>query len=512
MGKTMSVEVYYTNPHKGILYSKGGFFIMADYISAKELSKVWRITPTRIAVLCANNQLEGATKVKGRWMIPADVTRPDDKRKRNMDEGYNANFRYIDLFAGIGGFHQAMRFLGGECVMAAEINQACVETYNLNFKTREGGVRGDVKKINPFTIPRFDVLCAGFPCQPFSKAGLQQGFNDESQGNLFYSILDILDAHQECKFVVLENVRNLADKTENWEIIRTELLKRDFVITQKPLILSPSDFGIPQIRERVYILGIKKDGCSIEIQEKGYIEPQDLNIDKYRKKCKIGDALTILEENVSEEYKITDEQSLMIQAWDEFRIGTGIKVIGFPIWINCFGVGVEDTEVLKVSLCYDEMPNWKKRFVDKNREFYLAHKDFIDPWIKRYDMFNRIKLYQKFEWNCGEDVKNMHDGIIQIRQSGIRVKRSTYFPSLVAIVNTPIIWDSHMKAYRHITPREAANLQKFDQRYKFIGTDKQIYRQLGNSVNVRVLKILCKGLFELRLKDDVHIENMEIDD
>ena len=158
------------------------------------------------------------------------------------------------------------------------------------------------------------------------------------------------------------------------------------------------------------------------------------------------------------------------------------------------------------------MPDWKKRFVDKNREFYLEHKDFIDPWIERYDMFNRIKLNQKFEWNCGEDVQNMHDGIIQIRQSGIRVKRTTYFPSLVAIVNTPIIWDNQMNAYRHITPREAANLQKFDQRYKFSGTDKQIYRQLGNSVNVRILKILCKGLFELRLKDDVRIENTEIDD
>ena len=147
-----------------------------------------------------------------------------------------------------------------------------------------------------------------------------------------------------------------------------------------------------------------------------------------------------------------------------------------------------------------------------NREFYLKHKNFIDPWIERYDMFNRIKLYQKFEWNCGEDVQNMHDGIIQIRQSGIRVKRTTYFPSLVAIVNTPIIWDNQMNAYRYITPREAANLQKFDQRYKFSGTDKQIYRQLGNSVNVRILKILCKGLFELRLKNDVRIENTEIDD
>ena len=221
---------------------------MADYISAKELSSIWGITPTRITVMCANGQLDGVTKIKGRWMIPTDIVRPDDKRKRNIDEYSDANFRFIDLFAGIGGFHQAMRFLGGECVMAAEINQACVDTYNLNFKTLEGRVRGDVKKIDPTTISRFDVLCAGFPCQPFSKAGLQQGFNDKTRGNLFYSIMDILDAHPECKFVVLENVRNLADKSENWEIIRTELLKRDFVITQKPLILSPSDFGIPQIR------------------------------------------------------------------------------------------------------------------------------------------------------------------------------------------------------------------------------------------------------------------------
>ena len=120
-------------------------------------------------------------------------------------------------------------------------------------------------------------------------------------------------------------------------------------------------------------------------------------------------------------------------------------------------------------------------------------------------MLDRIKLYQKFEWNCGTDVEDMHDAIIQIRQSGIRCKRSTYFPSLVAIVNTPIVWDKNKNAYRHITPREAANLQNFDQRYKFVGTDKQIYQQLGNSVNVRVLKILCKNLFELR-KMEVEVD------
>lgn len=471
---------------------------MSDYISAKELAPIWGLSPDKISSMCSSGKISGAQKISGRWAIPASIIRAKKTQDSPSLNTTTSNFTFIDLFAGIGGFHQAMRSLGGECVMAAEINQACIDTYNLNFTTSEGHIRGDVKKIDPTTIPPFDVLCAGFPCQPFSKAGLQKGFNDKTRGNLFYSIMDILDEHPECKFVVLENVRNLADKTENWEIIRTELLKRNFIITKDPLILSPSDFGIPQIRERVYILGIKDVDCTLEIHKKGYIDPSDLNIDNYKKQCKTGDALRILENNISESYKVSPEQTLMINAWDEFRINTGIKTIGYPIWINCFGVGIDDTDILKNQLNYEEMPAWKKRFIDKNRAFYLENKDFIDSWVVKYDMLNRIKLYQKFEWNCGEDVKNMHDGIIQIRQSGIRVKRTTFFPSLVAMVNTPIIWDDTMNSYRFITPREAANLQNFDRQYKFSGTDKQIYKQLGNSVNVRILEILCENLFKLK--------------
>lgn len=470
---------------------------MDKYISAKELAAKWGVSSTWVTVLCSRGKLTGAIKKKNRWLIPEDISKPEIKSKIKKLES-NAKFRFIDLFAGIGGFHQAMRFLGGECVMAAEINQACVETYSKNFKTNEGFVHGDVNKIDPFEIPPFDVLCAGFPCQPFSKAGHQKGFQDQTRGNLFYKIMDILDAHREVKFIVLENVRNLADKTENWEVIRTELMKRDFIITKEPLILSPSDFGLPQIRERVYILGVKKECCNAIIQEQGHITKKNLCIEKFLKNCKLGDALSILEEDVSDDYLISDEQALMIDAWDEFRIGTGIKVIGFPIWISCFGIGLENDNELRTLVGYDDMPNWKKRFVDKNRELYLEHREFIDAWVLKYDMFSRIKLYQKFEWNCGKDVNDIHDAIIQIRQSGIRCKRTTFFPSLVAIVNTPIVWDNRKNAYRYITPREAANLQSFDQRYKFTGTDKQIYRQLGNSVNVRVLKIICKSLFELQ--------------
>ena len=112
-------------------------------------------------------------------------------------------------------------------------------------------------------------------------------------------------------------------------------------------------------------------------------------------------------------------------------------------------------------------------------------------------MFSQIKLYKKFEWNCGTDVKDIHDCLLQIRQSGIRAKRPTFYPSLVAIANTPIIWDKSKEHFRKLTPREAANLQSFHAGYKFRGTDATIYRQLGNSVNVRILKILGESLFSL---------------
>lgn len=228
------------------------------YLSTNEIAHKWGVSVTWVTILCKQGRIPGVVRKGNRWLIPADTTKPADKRK-NKTAVSTARFKFVDLFAGVGGFHQAMRYLGGECVMAAEINQECVKTYKLNFKTSEKEIRGDVKKIDPTSIAPFDVLCAGFPCQPFSKAGAQQGFQDKTRGNLFYTIMDILDAHPEVKFIILENVRNLADKSENWDIITSELMKRNFYITKEPVILSPSDFGIPQIRERVYILGIRKD-------------------------------------------------------------------------------------------------------------------------------------------------------------------------------------------------------------------------------------------------------------
>lgn len=467
-------------------------------MTTKETATLWEVSETWVTKLCKDNRIPGVIKEGGKWNIPADAQKPNDARITR--EKGKARFRFIDLFAGVGGFHQAMRYLGGECVMAAEINQECVKTYILNYKINEKEVRGDVNKIDPKTISPFDVLCAGFPCQPFSKAGAQKGFKDETRGNLFYKIMNILDGHPEVKFIILENVRNLADKTENWDIITAELMKRNFYITETPIILSPSDFGIPQIRERVYILGIRKDIRNQQILTNGFIHIEDLQLDKHLKKCKMGDAWSILEDKVDDSYIISEEKEKMILAWEEFRKSTNIKVIGFPIWIDSFGVGNDDTNDVYASQGYDNMPKWKQNFLRHNRELYLEHRDFIDKWIEKYDMLSKIKLYKKFEWNCGVDVDDIHNTLIQVRQSGIRVKRPTFYPSLVAMVNTPIIWDKQKSHFRYITPREAANLQSFHASFKFQGTDAIKYRQLGNSVNVRILKILGESLFNLAIE------------
>lgn len=477
-----------------------------EYISTKEIASKWGITNARVSAMCAAGKIPGVHKKGKKWEIPCDAERPIDKRI-TIGKKDNCKFTFVDLFAGIGGFHQAMRYLGGKCIMASEINLACLETYKLNYKTKD--VRKDIRTIEADSIGEFDVLCAGFPCQPFSKAGLQKGF-DEDRGNLFFNIMRILDGHPEVKFVILENVRNLADKEDNWSIIKTELMKRDFFITEKPIILSPSNFGLPQIRERVYILGIRKDLRNTEILTNDYIHIKDLGLDgiQFKDKCKMGDAFSILETKAPDKYIIDEEQEEMILAWEEFRKGVHIGTIGYPIWIKSFGYMIDDEETFLQEQDYDNIPDWKKKFVDSNRKLYLNNKEFIDDWINRYDMLNRIKIYQKFEWNCGTDVTDIHDAIIQIRQSGIRVKRPTYYPALVAIVNTPIIYDKGKKHFRFITPREAANLQNFDKRFKFVGTDKQIYRQLGNSVNVKILKILGRKLFALA-NDGWEITNEE---
>lgn len=111
-----------------------GWYVIVEYVSTKEIASKWGVTSARVCAMCAAGIIPGAYKKGKQWEVPNDVERPIDKRIRT-DKNNKFKFTFVDLFAGIGGFHQAMRYLGGKCIMASEINLACLENYKLNYKT-----------------------------------------------------------------------------------------------------------------------------------------------------------------------------------------------------------------------------------------------------------------------------------------------------------------------------------------------------------------------------------------
>lgn len=186
----------------------------------------------------------------------------------------NPKFTFIDLFAGIGGFRIAMQELGGKCVYSSEFDAQAQRTYFANYGDMPFG---DItKEITKSFIPDgFDVLCGGFPCQAFSLAGNRLGFEDETRGTLFFEIEDILRRKQPKAFF-LENVKGLMIH-KGGQTIKTILEHLDDAgyDVVPPQIVNAMDFGVPQHRERVYIIGFRKD-LHIDINEFKYPEPQTI--------------------------------------------------------------------------------------------------------------------------------------------------------------------------------------------------------------------------------------------
>ncbi len=162
--------------------------------------------------------------------------------------------KFIDLFAGIGGFRLALESFGYSCVFSSEIDKFARQTYVANF---DHIPHGDIKKIKEKEIPNHDILCAGFPCQPFSISGKQKGFND-IRGNLFFEIIRIAKYHKP-QLILLENVKNLTahDNKKTLNKIVSKLNSAGYDVFHK--ILKSSDFGVPQSRERIYFVCFRKD-------------------------------------------------------------------------------------------------------------------------------------------------------------------------------------------------------------------------------------------------------------
>jgi len=162
---------------------------------------------------------------------------------------------YIDLFCGLGAFHTAFDTdKSFRCVFACDIDEGVRKIYKANYGI---DVHGDIRSVDPATLPNVDILCAGFPCQPFSIAGNGEGFQDTEKGNLFYDILTIIDVKSP-RMCVLENVKNLKthDSGNTYRTIETELVKRGYLVTSK--VLNAAEYGSPQARQRIFIVATKE--------------------------------------------------------------------------------------------------------------------------------------------------------------------------------------------------------------------------------------------------------------
>jgi DNA (cytosine-5)-methyltransferase 1 len=420
-------------------------------------------------------------------------------------------FTYIDLFCGIGGFHQAMENLGGECLYACDIDADCRKTYERNYGIKPDS---DITKVDETKdIPPHDVLCAGFPCQAFSKAGKRLGFADETKGTLFFDIMRILNHHHP-KYALLENVRNLAshDHGNTWKVIHDSLDEAGYNVIDEPVIFSPHYIGVPQHRERVFIMCVRKDI--------GKLPPFYFN-ESTIPTCSIDDILLNDDEIPNlEKYQLKPEQIEWIDNWNTFIQNIKCdKLPGFPIWADSLCDLMDNHMVAD----WDKLPKWQQNFIIKNNELWKNNKEFIASWIKEA---SKCRLFfgakAKLEWQVGNvENPNLWEHIMQIRPSGLRVKPGTYFPALVAITQTSIVG----KRKRFLTPRECARLQSFPDTFQYDDKDAQAYKQFGNSINVGLVELFARYMFgdkeiqeryskEFQLKQSVNKgrKNRQVDD
>jgi len=390
---------------------------------------------------------------------------------------------------------------------------ALQDLYESNYGIRP---EGDLTQVDPASVPDHEILTAGFPCQPFSKAGEQLGFEHTEQGQLFFTVARILNQKKPMHFV-LENVPNIL-KHRSGATMKTIIATLDNIGYDVDYArYSPHEFGVPQVRERVYIVGTLRSEGGLS----GFTWPVA---------SKPATSIhTVLDSRPADSRPLSAHALRCLETWDEFLRASpdDLALPSFPLWsmewganypyeeatphalleergsialdpyLGSFGAplaGRKLTEQMELLPSHARrrdyhFPKWKVDFIRQNRDFYAANREWIDPWLPKIQAFS--SSFQKFEWNAKGEQKSIWNFVIQFRASGVRVKRPNTAPSLVAMTDTqvPIIgWER-----RYMSPRECARLQSLGE-IKLPERAGAAYKALGNAVNAEVAATIARAL------------------
>lgn len=411
----------------------------------------------------------------------------------------------------------AAHTLGGECVFASEINPALQQNYEKNF-----GILpfGDINAVISSEIPDHDLLCAGFPCQPFSKAGSQRGWKDAVRGTLFFKIAEIIEKKRP-EYIILENVSNFINHDAGNTYFQVIETLKELNYDTASAKLSPHNYGIPQHRERMYIVacksGLKDFNWPVPTFEKTSI-------------------FEIIEDDTSDVKPIGQHILSCLEQWQRFLnlLPASSELPSFPIWSmeagatypltmpieklplkelqkyrGKFGTplaGLSREEIYSAlpshAMRSTGFPKWKISFIERNRKFFSEHESTLKHWLN--DIKKLPSSFQKLEWNSKGSERSIYSHLVQMRASGVRVKRTAYAPALVSASDSQIPVVTWKK--RYLSVRECARLQCMED-LLMPSSIYDAYEALGNAVNVKMVQLILSNLTNRTAYRESHLQD-----
>ena len=425
--------------------------------------------------------------------------------------------KYIDLFAGIGGFNIGFKEackakkISSQCVFTSEIKETAKEIYRDNF--RVNNIDGDISKIDAKDIPKFDLLLAGFPCQAFSSAGKRKGFED-TRGTLFFEIQRILEHHNP-KCFILENVEGLIkhdlqnkgdDIGRTLTIILKNLRSLGYYVSWE--LLNALDFGTPQSRKRIFIVGSKKRLIPLQNFTTQPSKLKDiLECDVESRELKIGKSL-LKQFDIKELYgkAIKDRRGGKnnIHSWDlnlkgktnkhqKFLLTELLKARRNKKWAELKGIAWMDGMPLTLGeiKTFCDIPDMKKNLDDLVYKGYLSMGYPLDLKTEQKDGKSIRVRFPRKDLSKGY---NIVVGKLSFEISNV-LDPNGFTPTLVATDSSKLaVFDN--RRLRQLTNKELKRLFGFPENFKFDNNNKNGFDLFGNSISVNVVKAVSKRLLD----------------